>query len=79
MKLSQALKAQLKSEIFSDIRDINVERRVNLSLYDEVLNAGKKIRVFDKEVVIPRNTALVMADLAPQCNWAHPCQYRLYD
>ena len=79
MKLSQAATAQIKRNILSSFKSLNAERRVNLSIYDEILNVGETLRVFSQEVVIPRSTAFVLADLAPQCNWAHPCQWCLHD
>lgn len=79
MKLSQAMRAQIKRNILSNFRSLNAQRRVNLSIYDEILNVGETLRVFNQEVVIRRNTAFVLADLAPQCNWAHPCQWCLHD
>jgi hypothetical protein len=79
MKLSQSIKSQIKRDLVGHFRNINAERRTNLRLYNEVLNAGQKLKVLEREVDIPRDTAFVLADLAPQCNWAHPCQYCLHD
>jgi hypothetical protein len=79
MKLSQSLIVQVKRDIVRHFRSLKAEKRVNLRLYDEVLNAGEAIRAFNQEVVLPRNTACVLADLAPQCNWAHACEWCLHD
>lgn len=79
MKLSQDVRSKIKRDILRDVRNLKAEKRVNLQLYDEMLNVGETIRAFSQEVVLRRNTALVLADLAPQCNWAHPCQWCLHD
>jgi len=79
MKLSQAMKIQIKGDTLDHFRNLNTEHRINLQIYDEVLNRGEKLKVFESEVDIPRDTAFVLADLAPQYNWAHPCEYLLHD
>ncbi len=79
MKLIQTIKTQVKQNTLAHFSNLNTEQRINLQLYDEMLNGGETLSAFERVVEIPRDTALVLADLAPQCNWAHPCQYCLYD
>ncbi len=79
MRLSQAVKHEIKRSFLNNLRSFDAAERTNLSLYEEALNAGEVIRAFSQEVTLPRDTAVVLADLAPQCNWAHACQWRLYD
>ena len=79
MKLSQAVRTQIKQNLLNHFRTFEAERNVNLFLYDEILNTGEMLRAFNQEIYLSRNTAFVLADLAPQYNWAHPCQWCLHN
>lgn len=79
MKLSQTVKTKIKKNLLNHFRSFEAEGNINLYLYDEVLNTGEKLRVFNQEIYLSRDTAFVLADLAPQYNWAHPCQWCLHN
>ena len=79
MKLSQLITEQIKASTLGHFKSLNTESTVNLQLYNEVISSGERLKALEREVVIPRDTAFVLADLAPQYNWAHPCMYLLYD
>lgn len=79
MKLAQEARKKIEREVLRTQRARNLEPRVNLEIYDEVLPAGADIGVFERNVPITRSTAFALVDLAPQCNWAHPCEYLLHD
>lgn len=79
MKLADAIRSQIVDDALKSARKLNVDKHANLHLHDEVLPAGEKLRAAALEVPIERETALVFVDLAPACNWVHPCEYHLYD
>lgn len=82
MEISKEVENKIKDGSLNYLRNTNAERNVNLFLYNNVLNTGEKLKTFEKpfdqEINIPVNTAFVLADLAPQYNWAHPCQWWLH-
>lgn len=79
MKFSEELKTKIKESHMGHLKALNAERDVNIYLYDNVLWTGKKLKALGKEIEVPSNTAFVLADLAPQFNWAHPCQWCLHN
>jgi hypothetical protein len=79
MKLPQAVRTKIKQNLLNHFRSFEAERNVNLYLYDEILSTGEKLRAFSQEIYLSRDTAFVLADLAPQYNWAHPCQWCLHN
>jgi hypothetical protein len=79
MKVPKAIRTKIKNEMLGHFRNLNTDMHVNLQLYNQVIKRGEKINVLEREVNIQRDTALVLADLSPYWNWAHPCQYCLHD
>jgi hypothetical protein len=80
MKLTKEIQSQIQKNALQTMRQLKSDKGTNLHLHDEVLAAGKSIQVTTKLAIpVERETALVFADLAPNCNWAHPCEYQLYD
>ena len=79
MKLTETIKSQVKDDAIKRVKKLKIDKRANLHIHDEVLVAGEKLRAAALEVPIERETALIFVDLAPACNWAHPCEYHLYD
>jgi len=79
MKLLETIKSQIKVDAIKSLTNLKIEKKTNLYIYDEVLVKGEKLMAATLEVPIERDTAFVFADLAPACNWVHPCEYQLYD
>lgn len=79
MKLADEVRNKIQKDMLVHLRNINAVSLVNLELYTEIMRRGEKVKIFESEVEIPKDTAFVLADLAPQCNWAHPCQFYLHD
>lgn len=79
MKTSPSVQAQIEQDMLGRFTTRALGRQANLYLYDEVLETGETLKAAGLEVGIPRPTAFAFADLAPLCNWAHPCEYCLYD
>jgi len=79
MKLTAVVKSQIQSDALERARQLKIDKRANLYAHDEVLAVGEKLGTAALVAPIKRETALVFVDLAPTCNWAHPCEYHLYD
>jgi len=79
MKLTDTIKSQVKDDAIKRVKKLKIDKRANLHIHDKVLAAGEILRAAALEVPIERETALVFVDLAPACNWAHPCEFHLYD
>ena len=79
MKLTEAIKSQVMSDALARAKKLKIDKTVNLHIHDEVLAAKDKRGAAALGVPIERETALVFVDLAPACNWAHPCEHHLYD
>jgi len=79
MKLTDTIKSHIMTDAISSIKKLKMDHQVNLHIHDEVLKAGATLRTAALEVPIDREAALVFVDLAPAFNWAHPCEYHLYD
>jgi len=79
MRLPEAIKSLVKQDASRRVQALNIHKQANLYLHREVLRAGDTVRAARLEVPIRRDSALVFVDLAPACNWVHPCEYHLYD
>jgi len=79
MKLTDAIKSRIKNDALNTVQKLKIDKRTNLYIHDEVLVPGERLRSAELEVPINRETGLVFVDLAPECNWTHPCEYHLYD
>jgi hypothetical protein len=56
------------------------ERRSGATYLDEVeLAPGSTLKIDQKEIPIPRASAVVFVDKEPQVNWGHACRYLLVD
>jgi len=81
MKLNKNASATIKEDIIKIIPE-EIEgdlQSINLYLYtEEILTEEKIIIGFEKEVRVKEKTGMVFVDLAPECNWSHPCKYFLY-
>jgi len=79
MKLNEKIRAQITENVMRSLRTLKVEKRSNIHLHDKVLTKGVLLKAAELKVPIERDTAFVFVDLVPQANWAHPCEYHLYD
>lgn len=79
MKLKQEIKNQIRNDVMARSEIVAKKSRINLSLLDEVLHRNDRLRVLGVDKTLQRDTALVVADLAPERNWAHPCRIYLHD
>lgn len=79
MKLNEKIRSQIKKNALQGLRKLKADKRTNLHLHDEVLTKGMTLESVALKVPIQRDTAFVFVDLAPEFNWAHPCEYHLYD
>ena len=79
MELTPTIQAQIKADALKSVRAVTNARTTNIFLHQEVLPAGHAVTNAVLRVPIARDTALVFVDLAPTRNWAHPCEYHLYD
>lgn len=79
MNLSEKTKLKIQEDAIERVKKLKLDKRSNLHIHDKVLAMGNKLRAAALEVSIERETALVFVDLAPAYNWAHPCEYHLYD
>lgn len=79
MRPTPKVRSAVRRDALKYIRRTAREKRSNLHLYDGVIPEGEMLRVASLSVPITRNSVLVLVDHAPQFNWAHPCEYRLYD
>ncbi len=79
MKLTGTIKSLVQKDAVARLKKRHVDQRVNLDICEDVLAPGTILKAFALETTVKRDTAFVFADLAPNCNWAHPCEYHLYD
>ncbi len=79
MKLNEEIQSQIKKDVLQRFQKLKAYKRTNLHLHDEVLAKGMILKAAELRVSIERETAFLFADLAPRYNWAHPCEYHLYD
>ncbi len=79
MKLKQEIKNQIRSAVIARSEIAAKKDKINLSLLDEVLPKNDRLRVLGVDRTLERDTAVVLADLAPERNWAHPCRIYLHD
>ncbi len=79
MRIDSLLKDKIKKDAITRLRQLKIENRTNLHFYEQALPKGDAIRAVRLSVPIERDTVLVFADLAPEYNWVHPCEYHLYD
>lgn len=78
MSLDRALKTRIKTQAKLVSREIS-PRAGNLALLDRVLPVSERLLVGRTPVDLSRRTVLVFHDLEPNKNWAHACEYLLYD
>jgi hypothetical protein len=79
MKLNNKIQSQIQKDALQRLRKMKADKHTNLYLHDEVLAKGVTLKAVSLKVPIERETAFVFADLAPEYNWVHPCEYHLYD
>lgn len=79
MVLRATLRTKILDRSLSHVEGRHIRQSTNLMLYNQVLEKGEKLAVDLEHITLPRSTAYVFADLAPQYNWAHPCQLLLHD
>ena len=56
MKLSNELRKKIKNDMLLHLRNIDAESRVNLQLYNKVINRGEKLRILKMDIEIPKDT-----------------------
>ena len=79
MILSKEISDTIKKDALNNIKKKNTVGEVNLYLYEEELPAKHILKAGPKDISIPKKTAFVFADKAPQYNWGHSCEYLSYD
>ena len=79
MKLNDKIQSQIKRDVLQRFRKRKADKRTNLYLHGEVLSKDAILKAAELKVPIERDTVFVFSDLAPEANWAHPCEYHLYD
>ncbi len=80
MKLSKDLMRKIERDAVTVLKRRDLRKtKPNIYLHVEELPAKKRLRSPLKDIQIPRKSALVFADLAPEYNWGHPCKHILYD
>jgi hypothetical protein len=79
MKLNEKIQLQVKKKAIESLRRLKAAKRTNLHLHDQVLAKGTVLKAAELKVTMDRDTAFVFVDLGPGANWAHPCEYHLYD
>jgi hypothetical protein len=79
LKIDSSLRSEIQKDAIGRLKQLKIEKRTNLHLYDEVLPKGETLKAVDLSVPIERDTAFVFVDLAPRYNWTHPCEYHFYD
>ena len=79
MELDQTTQDRIKRATIAHLRQRLIHSKANIHLSQLVLTAGEELRAVGQVVRVPRESAFVFVDLAPAYNWAHPCEYHLYD
>jgi hypothetical protein len=79
MELTSTIQARIGADVQKRANAQNRHSITNAFLHQEVLSAGEELKAAALRVPVTRDTALVFVDLAPTSNWAHPCEYHLYD
>ena len=79
MILSKEISDTIKKDALNNIKRKNTVGEVNLYLYEEELPAKHILKAGPEDISIPKKTAFVFADKAPQYNWGHSCEYLSYD
>lgn len=79
MELNPTIRARIEADAQNRARAQNRDTVTNAFLHREVLASGQQLNAAALRVSLARDTVLVFVDLAPTCNWAHPCEYHLYD
>lgn len=79
MELSNMVKDKIRRAALDRVKRLNAIEGTNLYVNVEEIPANQRIIAGPQVLSIPRRTAFVLADLAPQYNWGHPCQHMLFD
>jgi hypothetical protein len=79
MRLNANVQTKIKVNALKDAMAAGIDKTSNLHIHDVVLIPGETIMAGTTTIPITRETGLVFVDLAPAHNWAHPCEYHLYD
>ncbi len=79
MALSTTIRKFVEDKSKALVSTGSTARKTNLSLLDHEFAAGETLRVGIQSVVLSRPSVLVFHDLEPQKNWAHACEYLLFD
>jgi hypothetical protein len=79
MNISAPIKEKIKQDAIAHARELKIEQTANLHFFTEALEAGQKLRAGPIETEIKTKTAIVLVDLMPTYNWAHPAKVLLYD
>ena len=79
MNVSAPIKEKIKQDAIAHAREQKIEQTANLHFFTEALEVGQKLKAGPIETEIKTKTALVLVDLMPNYNWAHPAKIMLYD
>jgi hypothetical protein len=79
MKLTESTLSLVRKTALDRAKKVKIHKTANLHIHDELIKAGDRQVAKTLGMPIERDSALVFVDLAPACNWAHPCEYHLHD
>lgn len=57
----------------------SIPRNANFYIFDKKLPEGLKFTIGIKEYTLKQDSTMGFIDKAPGANWAHPCEYLLFD
>jgi hypothetical protein len=82
MTLSKEILAKVEAQAIGELglrNDLN-GKRSNLYLNTNSVDKDHELTLgLNQSITVPRQSALVFIDHAPLYNWAHPCEFILYD
>lgn len=78
MRLPTEVRPIITRDVLHSLTAAGVRRTANAHLYDKIVEPGTVLRGLAERVEVDTPSALVLVDLMPDHNWAHPCEWRLY-
>lgn len=79
MKLSHSIRANIAHSVTEALRADGIDTTANAHMYEEIVEPGTVLRGLAEKVEVETRSAVVLVDRYPRCNWAHPCEWHLYD
>ena len=78
MQLPSAIRQRITQDAINTLQINGVRDTANAHLFPDVLERGTKLQALGQELEVDEPAALVLVDLMPSRNWAHPCEWHLY-